>query len=119
MHDSCFSDQTLEEIDEKVENDDDYDDEDDEMVFDEDFDAEDEAEEEERDEEGVDEEEEEEEEVQESTKMKILRRVAGLANKLKEIIGNLITTAGQVVVTILLGLTGVDRRYLNLSEVQT
>ncbi|ROL51551.1 Piezo-type mechanosensitive ion channel component 2, partial [Anabarilius grahami] len=51
--------------------------------------------------------EEEEEEVQESTKMKILRRVAGVANKLKEIIGNLITTAGQVVVTILLGLTGI------------
>uniref|UniRef100_A0A8C2FRH3 Piezo type mechanosensitive ion channel component 2 n=1 Tax=Cyprinus carpio TaxID=7962 RepID=A0A8C2FRH3_CYPCA len=63
----------------------------DEMIYDEDFDAEDE----------------EEEEVQESTKMKILRRVAGVANKLKEIIGNLITTAGQVVVTILLGLTGV------------
>ncbi|RXN25195.1 piezo-type mechanosensitive ion channel component 2-like protein [Labeo rohita] len=40
-------------------------------------------------------------------KMKILRRVAGVATKLKEIIGNLITTAGQVVVTVLLGLTGV------------
>lgn len=102
-----FSDQTQEEIDEKVENDDDDDDdEDEEMLFDEDFDAEDEADEEERDGDGVDEEEEEEEEVQESTKMKILRRVAGVANKLKEIIGNLITTAGQVVVTILLGLTG-------------
>ncbi|KAG1930554.1 piezo-type mechanosensitive ion channel component [Pimephales promelas] len=105
-HDFEPEEKTLEEIDEKVENDDDYDDEDDEMVFDEDFDAEDEAEEEECDEEGLDEEE-EEEEVQESTKMKILRRVAGLANKLKEIIGNLITTAGQVVVTILLGLTGI------------
>uniref|UniRef100_A0A673KN18 Piezo-type mechanosensitive ion channel component 2-like n=1 Tax=Sinocyclocheilus rhinocerous TaxID=307959 RepID=A0A673KN18_9TELE len=70
------------------------DDDDDEMLYDEDFD-------------GGGLEEEEEEEVQESTKMKILRRVAGVANKLKEIIGNLITTAGQVVVTILLGLTGV------------
>uniref|UniRef100_A0A673KUB4 Piezo-type mechanosensitive ion channel component 2-like n=1 Tax=Sinocyclocheilus rhinocerous TaxID=307959 RepID=A0A673KUB4_9TELE len=111
---------------EKVEDDDD----DDEMLYDEDFDAEDEAEEEdgegggleeeeeeedfdaedeaeEEDGEGGGLEEEEEEEVQESTKMKILRRVAGVANKLKEIIGNLITTAGQVVVTILLGLTGV------------
>uniref|UniRef100_A0A8C0Y4C6 Piezo-type mechanosensitive ion channel component n=1 Tax=Cyprinus carpio carpio TaxID=630221 RepID=A0A8C0Y4C6_CYPCA len=66
-----------------------------------------EAEEEDGDGGGLEEEEEEEEEVQESTKMKILRRVAGVANKLKEIIGNLITTAGQVVVTILLGLTGV------------
>lgn len=101
---------TQEEIDEKVENDDnddnDANDDDDEMLYDEDFDAEDEAEEEEGDGEVMDEEE-EEEEVQESTKMKILRRVAGVANKLKEIIGNLITTAGQVVVTILLGLTGV------------
>ncbi|XP_077078207.1 piezo-type mechanosensitive ion channel component 2 [Siphateles boraxobius] len=109
-HDFEHEEKTQEEIDEKVENDDDDDDDDDEdneMLFDEDFDAEDEAEEEERDGEGVDEEEEEEEEVQESTKMKILRRVAGVANKLKEIIGNLITTAGQVVVTILLGLTGI------------
>ncbi|CAM4586729.1 unnamed protein product [Leuciscus chuanchicus] len=112
-HDFEHEEKTQEEIEnlEKVENydDDDDEDEDDEMLFDEDFDAEDEAEEEERDGEGVDEEEEEEEEeeVQESTKMKILRRVAGVANKLKEIIGNLITTAGQVVVTILLGLTGI------------
>uniref|UniRef100_A0A667ZVD4 Piezo type mechanosensitive ion channel component 2 n=1 Tax=Myripristis murdjan TaxID=586833 RepID=A0A667ZVD4_9TELE len=53
------------------------------------------------------EEEEEEEEVKESTKMKILRIVAGVASKVKEVIGNLITTAGQVVVTILLGLTGI------------
>ncbi|XP_051769980.1 piezo-type mechanosensitive ion channel component 2 isoform X2 [Ctenopharyngodon idella] len=103
-----FEHEEKEEIDEKVEKDDndDDDDDDDEMLYDEDFDAEDEAEEEEGDGEGVDEEE-EEEEVQESTKMKILRRVAGVANKLKEIIGNLITTAGQVVVTILLGLTGI------------
>jgi len=94
-------DQTQEENDEKVDDDDD----DDEMLDDEDFDAEDEAEEEDGEGGGLEEEEEEEEE--ESTKMKILRRVAGVANKLKEIIGNLITTAGQVVVTILLGLTGV------------
>lgn len=51
-------------------------------------------------------EEEEEEEVKESTKRKILRLVAEVASKLKEIIGNLITTAGKVVVTILLGMTG-------------
>ncbi|XP_051556560.1 piezo-type mechanosensitive ion channel component 2 isoform X2 [Myxocyprinus asiaticus] len=94
-----FEPEEQEESDEKVE----IDDNDDEMLFDEDFDAEDEAEEDEREEEDL---EEEEEEVEESTKMKILRRVAGVANKLKEIIGNLITTAGQVVVTILLGLTG-------------
>lgn len=53
-----------------------------------------------------DEEDEEEEEEKESTKTKILRLVAQVASKVKEIIGNLITTAGQVVVTILLGLTG-------------
>uniref|UniRef100_A0A8C7YUF1 Piezo type mechanosensitive ion channel component 2 n=1 Tax=Oryzias sinensis TaxID=183150 RepID=A0A8C7YUF1_9TELE len=52
-------------------------------------------------------EEEEEEEVKESTKRKILRLVAEVASKLKEIIGNLITTAGKVVVTILLGMTGI------------
>uniref|UniRef100_A0A673Y0J8 Piezo type mechanosensitive ion channel component 2 n=1 Tax=Salmo trutta TaxID=8032 RepID=A0A673Y0J8_SALTR len=44
---------------------------------------------------------------EESTKMKILRRIAAMASKVKEIIGNLITTAGKVVVTILLGLTGI------------
>uniref|UniRef100_A0A8C1J4Z5 Piezo type mechanosensitive ion channel component 2 n=1 Tax=Cyprinus carpio TaxID=7962 RepID=A0A8C1J4Z5_CYPCA len=103
-----FCDQTQEESDEKVDDgDDDDDDDDDEMIFDEDFDAEDEAEEEDGEGGGLDEEEEVEEEVQESLKMKILRRVAGVPTKLKEIIGNLITTAGQVVVTILLGLTGV------------
>lgn len=75
------------------------------MLMDEDFDAEDEAEDEELEDEGLNEEE-EEEEVQESAKMKVLRIVAGVASKVKEIIGNLITTAGQVVVTILLGLTG-------------
>ncbi|XP_059358611.1 piezo-type mechanosensitive ion channel component 2-like [Carassius carassius] len=103
-----FEPEEKEEDDEKVEDDDDEEEEEEEMLYDEDFDAEDEAEEEAVDGGGLEEEEEEEEEeVQESTKMKILRRVAGLANKLKEIIGNLITTAGQVVVTILLGLTGV------------
>uniref|UniRef100_A0AAZ3RL39 Piezo-type mechanosensitive ion channel component n=1 Tax=Oncorhynchus tshawytscha TaxID=74940 RepID=A0AAZ3RL39_ONCTS len=49
----------------------------------------------------------EEEEEEESTKMKILGCVAAVASKVKEIIGNLITTAGKVVVTILLGLTGI------------
>lgn len=52
------------------------------------------------------EEEEEEEEAKESTRMKILRLVTEVASKLKEIIGNLISTAGKVVVTILLGMTG-------------
>ncbi|XP_073720596.1 piezo-type mechanosensitive ion channel component 2-like isoform X1 [Misgurnus anguillicaudatus] len=95
-----FESEEQEGCDEKVELDDD------DVLVDEDFDAEDEAEEEEGVEDGLDEEE-EEEEVQESTKMKVLRIVAGVASKLKEIIGNLITTAGQVVVTILLGLTGI------------
>uniref|UniRef100_A0A671VEB3 Piezo type mechanosensitive ion channel component 2 n=1 Tax=Sparus aurata TaxID=8175 RepID=A0A671VEB3_SPAAU len=44
---------------------------------------------------------------EESMKRKILRTVAEVASKVKEIIGNLITTAGQVVVTILLGMTGI------------
>ncbi|TRY55216.1 hypothetical protein DNTS_032685 [Danionella cerebrum] len=82
------------------------DDEDEELLFEEDFDAEDEAEEDER-EPSVALEEEEEEEPQESTKMKILRAVGGVAARVKEIIGKLISTAGQVVVTILLGMTGV------------
>ncbi|KAL0966952.1 hypothetical protein UPYG_G00302680 [Umbra pygmaea] len=77
---------------------------DDNVLLDEEFEAGYEAGEEEDDEEL---EEEDEEEVEESTKMKILRRVAGVASKVKEIIGNLITTAGKVVVTILLGLTGI------------
>lgn len=38
--------------------------------------------------------------------MKVLRIMAEVAGKVKEIIGNLITTAGKVVVTILLGMTG-------------
>ncbi|KAL1006396.1 hypothetical protein UPYG_G00071860 [Umbra pygmaea] len=50
--------------------------------------------------------EEEGEEEEESTKMKILRQIAAVASKVKEIVGNVITTAGKVVVTILLGLTG-------------
>uniref|UniRef100_A0A3P8P238 Uncharacterized protein n=1 Tax=Astatotilapia calliptera TaxID=8154 RepID=A0A3P8P238_ASTCA len=50
---------------------------------------------------------EEEEEAKESTKMKILRMVAEVASKVKEIIGNLITTAGKVVITILLCVTGI------------
>lgn len=78
------------------------------IFLEEDYEAGYEAEEdEERDAEEEDEEgEEEEEEAKESTKRKILRLVAEVASKVKEIIGNLITTAGQVVVTILLGLTG-------------
>ncbi|XP_014426162.2 piezo-type mechanosensitive ion channel component 2 isoform X10 [Pelodiscus sinensis] len=47
-----------------------------------------------------------EEEFEETTKLKLLRRIASLASKLKEFIGNIITTAGKVVVTILLGSTG-------------
>ncbi|XP_007433600.1 piezo-type mechanosensitive ion channel component 2 isoform X1 [Python bivittatus] len=46
------------------------------------------------------------EEFEETTKLKILRRIASIASKVKEIIGNLITTAGKGVVTILLGITG-------------
>ncbi|XP_031802511.1 piezo-type mechanosensitive ion channel component 2 isoform X4 [Sarcophilus harrisii] len=45
-------------------------------------------------------------ELEESTKLKILRRFASLASRLKEFIGNMIATAGKVVVTILLGSTG-------------
>ncbi|GAA6107095.1 piezo-type mechanosensitive ion channel component 2 isoform X4 [Tachysurus ichikawai] len=48
-----------------------------------------------------------EEEEEESTKIKILRQIAEVASRLKEIIGNLIATAGKVVVTILLGFTGI------------
>ncbi|XP_070774836.1 piezo-type mechanosensitive ion channel component 2 [Enoplosus armatus] len=80
------------------------------ILLEEDFEAGYEAEEDEEDDELDEEEEEEEgeeEEAKESTKMKILRRVAEVASKVKEIIGNLITTAGQVVVTILLGMTGI------------
>uniref|UniRef100_A0A8D0HHP2 Piezo type mechanosensitive ion channel component 2 n=1 Tax=Sphenodon punctatus TaxID=8508 RepID=A0A8D0HHP2_SPHPU len=47
-----------------------------------------------------------EEEFEETTKLKLLRRVASIASKVKEFIGNIITTAGKVVVTILLGSTG-------------
>ncbi|CAN9502681.1 unnamed protein product [Ophioblennius macclurei] len=86
---------------------------DDDILLEEDFEAGYEAEEDEEEEEeelGEEEEEEEgeeEEEVKESAKMKVLRLVAQVASKVKEVIGNLITTAGKVVVTILLGLTGV------------
>lgn len=44
--------------------------------------------------------------MEESTKLKIFRRFAFVASKLKEFIGNMITTAGKVVVTILLGSSG-------------
>nr|XP_051707396.1 piezo-type mechanosensitive ion channel component 2 isoform X3 [Oryctolagus cuniculus] len=45
-------------------------------------------------------------ELEESTKLKLFRRFASAASKLKEFIGNMITTAGKVVVTILLGSSG-------------
>ncbi|XP_075386107.1 piezo-type mechanosensitive ion channel component 2 [Tenrec ecaudatus] len=45
-------------------------------------------------------------ELEESTKLKLFRRLASVASKLKEFIGNMITTAGKVVVTILLGSSG-------------
>ncbi|XP_076992109.1 piezo-type mechanosensitive ion channel component 2 isoform X4 [Tamandua tetradactyla] len=48
----------------------------------------------------------EEGELEESTKLKMFRRLAWVASKLKEFIGNMITTAGKVVVTILLGSSG-------------
>ncbi|XP_028449157.1 piezo-type mechanosensitive ion channel component 2 isoform X1 [Perca flavescens] len=83
---------------------------DDNILLEEDFERGYEAEEDEEEEEldeDEEEEEEEEEEAKESTKMKILRLVAEVASKVKEIIGNLITTAGKVVVTILLGMTGI------------
>ncbi|XP_058468470.1 piezo-type mechanosensitive ion channel component 2 isoform X3 [Solea solea] len=79
------------------------------ILLEEDYEAGYEAGEDEEDDEELEgeEEEEEEEEEKESTKMKVLRIVAEVASKVKEIIGNLITTAGKVVVTILLGMTGV------------
>ncbi|XP_047198071.1 piezo-type mechanosensitive ion channel component 2 [Hippoglossus stenolepis] len=81
---------------------------DDNILLEEDFEAGYEAEEDEEFEEEFEEEEEEvEEEQKESTKSKVLRIVAEVASKVKEIIGNLITTAGKVVVTILLGMTGI------------
>ncbi|XP_028693994.2 piezo-type mechanosensitive ion channel component 2 isoform X1 [Macaca mulatta] len=45
-------------------------------------------------------------ELEESTRLKMFRRLACVASKLKEFIGNMITTAGKVVVTILLGSSG-------------
>ncbi|XP_039998805.1 piezo-type mechanosensitive ion channel component 2 isoform X2 [Xiphias gladius] len=80
---------------------------DDNILLEEDFEAGYEAEEDEELDDEEEEEEEEEEEAKESTKMKVLRLVAEVASKVKEVIGNLITTAGKVVVTILLGLTGI------------
>ncbi|XP_062933243.1 piezo-type mechanosensitive ion channel component 2 isoform X2 [Cynocephalus volans] len=44
--------------------------------------------------------------LEESTRLKMFRRLASVASKLKEFIGNMITTAGKVVVTILLGSSG-------------
>uniref|UniRef100_A0A8C3CSN9 Piezo type mechanosensitive ion channel component 2 n=1 Tax=Cairina moschata TaxID=8855 RepID=A0A8C3CSN9_CAIMO len=45
-------------------------------------------------------------EFEETMKLKLLRRIASLASKLREFIGNMITTTGKVVVTILLGSAG-------------
>uniref|UniRef100_A0A8C4JWY3 Piezo type mechanosensitive ion channel component 2 n=1 Tax=Dromaius novaehollandiae TaxID=8790 RepID=A0A8C4JWY3_DRONO len=45
-------------------------------------------------------------EFEETTKLKLLRRIASLASKLKEFIGNIIATTGKVIVTVLLGSTG-------------
>ncbi|XP_017584940.1 PREDICTED: piezo-type mechanosensitive ion channel component 2 isoform X5 [Corvus brachyrhynchos] len=45
-------------------------------------------------------------EFEETMKLKLLRRIAFLASKLREFIGNMIITTGKVVVTILLGSTG-------------
>ncbi|XP_072903212.1 piezo-type mechanosensitive ion channel component 2 isoform X3 [Hemitrygon akajei] len=47
------------------------------------------------------------EEMEEGTRQNILRRIATYASLIKEFIGNIITTTGKVVVTILLGLTGI------------
>ncbi|KAM7400229.1 hypothetical protein PAMA_004770 [Pampus argenteus] len=78
------------------------------LLEEDDYEAGYEAEEDEEGEELEEEENEEEvEEAKESMKSKILRIVAEVASKVKEIIGNLIATAGKVVVTILLGLTGI------------
>ncbi|XP_059713957.1 piezo-type mechanosensitive ion channel component 2 isoform X1 [Haemorhous mexicanus] len=45
-------------------------------------------------------------EFEETMKLKLLRRIAFLASKLREFIGNMIITTGKVVVTILLGSAG-------------
>lgn len=54
--------------------------------------------------------------MEESTKLKLFRRLASVASKLKEFIGNMITTAGKVVVTILLGSSGENLQVLGGSE---
>lgn len=45
-------------------------------------------------------------EFEETMKLKLLRRIAFLASKLREFIGHMIITTGKVVVTILLGSAG-------------
>ncbi|XP_032875283.1 piezo-type mechanosensitive ion channel component 2 isoform X2 [Amblyraja radiata] len=47
------------------------------------------------------------EEMEGGTRQNVLRRIAAYASSLKEFVGNIITTTGKVVVTILLGLTGI------------
>ncbi|KAG5193918.1 hypothetical protein JEQ12_020279 [Ovis aries] len=44
--------------------------------------------------------------LEESTKLKLFCRLASMASKLREFIGNMITTAGKVVLKILLGSSG-------------
>ncbi|NXG40592.1 PIEZ2 protein, partial [Psilopogon haemacephalus] len=57
-------------------------------------------------EEDLDDEECGEAEFEETMKLKLLRRIASLASRLREFIGNMIITTGKVVVTILLGSAG-------------
>lgn len=50
--------------------------------------------------------------MEESAKLKLFCRLASLASKLREFIGNMITTAGKVVLKILLGSSGENLRVL-------
>lgn len=45
-------------------------------------------------------------ELEDSARLKLFRQLASVASRLKEFVGNMITTAGKVVVTILLGSSG-------------
>ena len=50
--------------------------------------------------------------MEESTKLKLFCRLASMASKLREFIGNTITTAGKAVLKILLGSSGENLRVL-------
>ena len=50
--------------------------------------------------------------MEESTKLKLFRRLASVASKLKEFIGNMITTAGKAILKILLGSSGENLQVL-------